>query len=71
MVNLRKLFSKKRGARDSKGKLLHNVGYQNGTRKSIPLDRARKAIGSGKRRSGNKKIYYEYRRDHTDLENNL
>ncbi|MHA1865893.1 MAG: hypothetical protein ACTSWZ_05230 [Candidatus Heimdallarchaeaceae archaeon] len=41
--------------------------HQTGKRKSIKLDRKRKAMKPGKRISKSGKVYYEYRRNRSDL----
>lgn len=43
------------------------VKYQTGKRKSLSSDRKRKAMAPGKRRSSTGKIYWETRRNRSDL----
>lgn len=43
------------------------VAVQSGTRKSIVRDYGRLAPAPGKRISANGKVYYEYRKNRTDL----
>jgi hypothetical protein len=50
-----------------KPKVLKVVKRQTGERKSLRLDRKRKALPPGKRMSKSGKIYYEYRRNRSDL----
>jgi len=48
-------------------RVLKKVKYQTGKRKSIKKDRARKALPPGKRISKSGKIYWETRRNRSDL----
>ena len=50
-----------------RAKVLKVVRRQTGTRKSVNRDAARKAMPPGKRRSKSGKVYYEYRKNRTDL----
>lgn len=47
--------------------VLKIVGFQTGKRKSPILDKKRRAMRPGKRRSKRGKIYYETRRNRSDL----
>jgi len=53
--------------RKGKPVVIKYVPKQTGKRKSISLDKKRKAAAPGKRRSRSGRIYYEYRRNRTDL----
>lgn len=59
--------TKKKKWKYSKPKVLKIVNYQTGKRKSLRIDRKRKALPPGKRRSKSGKIYWETRRNRTDL----
>lgn len=64
-----KKVSKPRG-RPKKARLPRTVKAsktQTGKRKSLKSDIQRKAMSPGKRLSKNKKTYYEYRRNRTDI----
>ncbi len=50
-----------------KTKIIYTYKTQTGKRKSLKLDKERKALPPGKRISKNGKIYYERRRNHSDL----
>jgi len=50
-----------------KPRVIKTVNRQTGTRKSLSRDRARKALPPGKRISKSGKVYYEYRRNRSDL----
>jgi hypothetical protein len=63
----KKKSSSRRKIKLRKPKVLKVVKRQSGERKSLRLDRLRKALPPGKRRSKSGKIYYEYRRNRSDL----
>jgi hypothetical protein len=71
----RKVSKKKHMVKKSTGKkrrVLKVVNYQTGKRKSIKLDRMRKALEPGKRvskKSG--KVYWETRRNRSDLKRGI
>jgi len=46
---------------------LYVVNRQSGERKSMKRDKKRKALPPGKRISKSGKVYYEYRKNRTDL----
>jgi hypothetical protein len=48
-------------------RILKAVGYQTGKRKSLRMDRKRRALPPGKRRSRTGRIYWETRRSKSDL----
>ena len=51
-------------------KIVNKVEHQNG-KSNIKRDRVRKAMPSGKRMSKTGKIYYEYRKNRSDLIGNI
>jgi len=63
----KKSSSRRKRKLKKKPKVLKVVKRQTGERKSLRLDRLRKALPPGKRRSKSGKIYYEYRRNRSDL----
>ncbi|MEM4501551.1 MAG: hypothetical protein QW512_05410 [Thermofilaceae archaeon] len=67
MPKKKKAKKKKKKWKYSKPKVLKIVNYQTGKRSSLKLDRKRKALPPGKRRSKSGKIYWETRRNRTDL----
>jgi hypothetical protein len=56
--------------KNKRPKVLKSVPYQTGTRESVKLDKKRKALPSGKRRSKTGKVYWETRRNRSDLKGN-
>jgi hypothetical protein len=68
MGRKRKRAKSERKIRKIKGpRVLEKVNYQTGKRKSLKADRARKALSPGKRISKSGKIYWETRRNRSDL----
>jgi hypothetical protein len=64
--------AKSKTSRRIKGpRVLKKVNYQTGKRKSIKKDRARKALPPGKRISKSGKIYWETRRNRSDLKKGI
>jgi hypothetical protein len=61
----KKTVKKKRKLR--KPRVLKAVDYQTGKRASLKLDRKRKALPPGKRISRTGKVYWETRRNRSDL----
>jgi hypothetical protein len=54
-----------------KSKVLKRLSYQTGERKSLKIDRQRKALPSGKRISSSGNAYWETRRNRSDLKNRI
>lgn len=61
----------KRKVKRSKRKVLKKYKKQTGKRKSIKADKRRKALPPSKRRSKSGKIYYERRRNRSDLKGRI
>ena len=57
----------RRARRKGKPVVLKFVPRQTGGVKSISRDKARRALPPGKRRSKSGKIYYEYRKNRSDM----
>ncbi len=57
----------KKPVKTTKAKIIYEYKTQTGKRKSIKKDRKRKALAPGKRISKNGNIYYERRRNRSDL----
>ena len=52
-------------------RVLKKVNYQTGKRKSVKKDKARKALAPGKRVSKSGRIYWETRRNRSDLKGGI
>ena len=55
------------GIKKLKPRVAYSKNRQTGKRISLEADKKRKALPAGKRISKNGKIYYEFRRNRTDL----
>jgi len=55
------------GMKKKKPKVVYSKQRQTGKRIDINADKKRAALPSGKRISKNGKVYYEYRRNRTDI----
>lgn len=62
---------KKVGRREAKPKVLKVDNYQIGKVKDLDRDKKLKALPSGKRMSKSGRIYYEHRKNRSDLKNNV
>jgi hypothetical protein len=81
LENLSEIFGmggkKKRAKSSRKSKrlklprVIKKVNYQTGKRKSIKMDRAKKALPPGKRISKSGKMYWETRRNRSDLKKGI
>lgn len=69
---LKRLYHKgKLTIRERKPGVIKKVGWQTGERISIDVDRERKAMSPGKRLSKSGRIYWETRRNRSDLKKNI
>jgi len=62
---------KKKKKRGRRPRVLRSVKWQTGRRKSKAKDKARKAMKPGKRVSRTGRLYWETRRNRSDLKDNL